>query len=195
MRLNILLTLFILLSFLFIQSCGDEIEFEDLIGDFANGSFKAIRNGEPWEAYAVMGEEIQFPGTFGITSERFNHQGFARESIAFIQVKNIKSKQELYPRIPISERTIDTVRVFYNTSFDDGDVIGDIYKIVREDNENWIQFTEYDPASRRLKGKFEIHLVLAEEEMGRVPEPDAEPTIDFVDGIFDVLAPEWFELN
>ena len=193
MRLNILLTLFILLSFPFIQSCGDEIEFEDLIGDFANGSFKAIRNGEPWEAYAIMGEEIQFPGTFGITSERFNHQGFARESIAFIQVKNIESKQELYPRIPISERTIDTTRVFYTTVLDDGDVNGDEYIVVREGNDNWIQFIEYDPAARRLKGRFEIHLKLSEEEV-RV-EPDAEPTIDFVDGTFDVLAPEGFELE
>ena len=76
---------------------------------------------------------------------------------------------------------------------DDGDVIGDFYDIVREGNENWIQFTEYDPATRRLRGRFEIHLEVAEDEV-RI-EPDAEPAIDFVDGTFDVLAPEGFTLE
>ena len=76
---------------------------------------------------------------------------------------------------------------------DDEDVIGDLYNIIRDGNANWIQFTEYDPATRRLKGRFEIHLKIAEDEV-RI-EPDAAPTIDFVDGAFDVLAPDGFTLE
>ena len=193
MRLNNLLLISLILPLILVQGCGDDVQLEDVIGDFANGTFSATRNGEPWEANAIMGEETQFPGTFGITSERFNSQGFARESMSFIQLKNVISRQELYPRIPISERTRDTTLVFYTTVLDDGDVNGDEYVIVREGNDNWIQFTEYDQATRRLKGTFEIHLKLSEDEV-RI-EPDAEPTIDFINGTFDVLAPEGFVLE
>lgn len=195
MRLNILITLLILSSFVFLQSCGESIEPEDVLGQYADGTFNATRNGQAWEANGFIVQDVRFPSTYVLLVGKFNEQFFRRESFNFSQLINNRDREEVYPRVSFSERTADTIRVSYNTVLDDGDVIGDVYQIVREGNDNWFQFSEYDPATRRLQGRFEIHLVLAEEEMGRVPEPDAEPTIDFVDGTFDVLAPEGFVLE
>jgi len=193
MRLNILVTLFIFSSCVFLQGCGESVEPEDLLGQYADGTLTATRNGEPWEANGFIGEGVRFPDTYVLLVGKFNEQFFRRESFNFSQLVNNRIRKEVYPRVSVSERTADTIRVSYNTVLDDGDVIGDFYEIVREGNDNWVQFTEYDPSSRRLKGRFEIHLKLSEDEIK--VEPDAEPTIDFVDGTFDVLAPEGFVLE
>ena len=192
-RLNKIFTLLVLVSCVFIHGCGESVEPEDLLGQYADGTITATKNEEPWEANGFIGEGVRFPDTYVLLVGRFNEQFFRRESFNFSQLINNRIEKEVYPMVSTSEQTADTVRASYNTVLDDGDVIGDFYEIVRKDNVNWIEFTEYDPVTRRLKGRFEIHLKLSEDEIK--VEPDAEPTIDFVDGTFDVLAPEGFVLE
>ncbi|MGB3465734.1 MAG: hypothetical protein WBA74_10705, partial [Cyclobacteriaceae bacterium] len=124
---------------------------------------------------------------FTLLGSRFNNEGFARKTMSFSRIIIKSNKQKVFPSLPAIERVGDTVRGFYTTVLDDGDVGGDYYEIVTEEGrDNWIQFTEFDEKNRRIIGRFEIHLRLAPKQS---LEPGAEPTIDFVDGTFDVLAP------
>ncbi|MGB3467197.1 MAG: hypothetical protein WBA74_18085, partial [Cyclobacteriaceae bacterium] len=99
-------------------------------------------------------------------------------------------RQEIYPSIPEFDRVSDTVRGFYTTVLDDGDVGGDFYDIDRDGFDNWVQITEYDQKNGRIRGQFEIHLILAENQ-GNI-EPNAPDRIDFIEGTFDVRAPDDF---
>jgi len=159
---------------------------------FSTGNAQATRNGMAWDALGIMDMAPPFEDRWGIIIRRFNERGFARESLSIAKIKNNRTRQELFNDqigVLIDMRP-DTVDVFYTTLVSDGDVLGDVYVLVREGNENWLQITEIDEANRRVKGIFEIHLTLRENN--EFTDPNAEPTIDFVNGSFDLLAPESF---
>lgn len=177
--------LWALVLLIFLMNCNsdDELTRQELL---AMGRVQAVRNGQEWEAQATGDLGIFFPETFAISATRFNELGFRREVLGFSKLQKVFTRQELFT----SAREVDSTAVFYTTLLDDGDVVGDVYDIVREGNENWIQITEIDERNRRVKGEFEIHLKISDTEL--FPEPNAEPTIDFLNGRFDVLAPEVF---
>ncbi len=154
---------------------------------FSSGSISASRNGLIWEGSAIIDESAVFPNVYSFNALRFNEQGFERESLGIAKIKNIRSRQEILSNSVRDEP--DSLGVFYTTVLDDGDANGDFYVLVPETN-NWFQITEVDERNSRIIGEFELHLMLAEDQ-GRL-EPDAEPTIDFISGAFNILAPDNF---
>ena len=183
-RIYLFLSLLIITG---LYSCEEELP----PSIFSNGNANATRNGLDWNAGVFLGITPNFENRWGISIVRFNEFGIKRESLGFDKLKNVKTKQEIFT-VSLTELTFntspDSADVFYTTVIDDGDVIGDFYEVVREGNENWLQIDEI--VNGRVRGRFELHLKLSPNNPSL--EIDAEPTIDFVNASFDVLANDFF---
>lgn len=170
-----LLILSILIPVLY--SCKEE---QSLIPDIYWGEVSAIKNGQPWSGliYARPNE----PYGFYIRIEVFNEQEFHREALTIFKIPNELKKN----RIDTVQAEIDTLLTgaSYATLVDDGDVLGDLFKVYEGEMENYITITSYNEETGEVRGNFEVAFVFGEGVVGTKSDPTAPDTIRFTNGQF-----------
>ncbi|MCH7525096.1 MAG: hypothetical protein IIC74_08820 [Bacteroidetes bacterium] len=154
------------------------------------GNATALKNGVGWSANVYYFTENS-PSNLGFSMgmEVYNNEGLRRENISFIRFKNHFNPQTIYPTNYQIEN--DSIRIFYSTILDDGDVVGDIYDIDTTATNNFIQITSYNSSRAEIKGIFNVSLILTRDSN----EPGTPPqNLVFTNGEFTVkVQREWFE--
>ena len=176
---NLVLLLAVLVSF---QSCKDDPSF---IPDIYWGEVSALKNGQPWKG--LIYAQPNKPYGFFVRIDVFKNQEFHREALTIFKIP-----------YDIQKNTIDTIRfeidtaltgASYATLVDDGDVLGDGFKVYEGETENYITVTSYNEETGEVGGEFEVTFVFSEPG-GNRSDPSAPDTIRFTNGQFHTKVKE-----
>jgi hypothetical protein len=180
--------IFLLSIILFSTSCKED----DASPDIYTGEASALKNGEDWIAVAyfdlISKPAIANPPTYFLRADVFNKAGFWREAFNIRQFESNFSKQKI---VLNSQNEKGLISCDYSTFIDDGDVVGDIYKLDATATNNFIQITNYSSSKAEVEGVFNVSLILSRDD----GEGDAPPEkLEFTNGKFRVkVKREWFE--
>ncbi len=165
---------------IFTTSCRKDIDPE--IQRF--GYFRAKMNGKIWQSSYARGARLWDPydNFAGISGNVSNKKGYLRETINFkipIQVgyHNIRNG------IPTSDLSGRVYTGSYITSQDDGDAGCDYYDVLEENENNWVEITFYDDATKIIKGRFQATFII--DSSRPKCNPKAPDVIRFTEGIFE----------
>lgn len=127
--------------------------------DEFDGKATAVKNGIEWNAECVSGFSNQYPDELFIDMTTFSDEGFRRESFG---VSRIIPEVGKYAIVRPIRDSVGMVIVnnwsSYATLTDDGDVIGDFYKVL-ETEENTIEISSVNLETMTISGKFNISYV------------------------------------
>ncbi|MDO6389558.1 hypothetical protein Q4E40_05435 [Pontibacter sp. BT731] len=70
----------------------------------------------------------------------------------------------------------------YSTLVDDGDVLGDIFKVYGKAVDNYVTITSFNEKTREVKGEFQVTLVF--DQLDNRNDPTAPDTIRFTNERF-----------
>jgi hypothetical protein len=184
--LNDFRLIFLILIFLFTISCKED----DASPNIYTGEASALKNGTEWRSVVMINENNHDTQLSLILSmNTYNKEGFAREGLIIYKVKNSFNKQLIYDTEIDSK--FDSIGCHFSTFIDDGDVVGDIYKLDATATNNFIQITNYSSSKAEVEGVFNVSLILSRDD----GEGDAPPEkLEFTNGKFRVkVKREWFE--
>ncbi len=151
------------------------------------GVASAIKNGQPWSAYSGAGQTSTVGSRSGscaafntleIGIGTYSKEGFRREDMLF---NKIPTGPGTYPLQQFQPCWVDSLPgVWYTTVTDDGDVVGDVYKVVESEN-NFVTVAGVDQRTKEITGTFQVTLAVA-----RYPKthPSVPDTLRFTEGSF-----------
>lgn len=172
------ITICLLLTFLF--SCN-----KDFKPDFENGKAEALKNGTTWEGQARGLDNNQGYGV-DMYYDVFNSEGFLRQRLEFTRIPKTAGSYALYNTF---DQNIGTKSASnYITVVSDGDVTGDLYLIVEDEDLSFITVDSYDENTRWFRGTFQATYYF---DPNRIKyDPNAPDTIKFEMGDFEVKLEE-----
>lgn len=180
--------IFLLSIILCFSSCNED----DASPEKYTGEASALKNGEEWLAKAYVDiitiPEIAAPPTFILRANVYNEQGLWREAFDIRQFEMEFNQQ----KIVLNEQNFKgQISSDFVTLIDDGDVLGDIYKLDTTSNNNFIQITNYNSSRALLEGIFNVSFILFRDD----GEGDVPPEkLKFTNGKFTAkVKKEWFE--
>jgi hypothetical protein len=178
----------LILLLLIITSCSIPIG----PSKYSWGSFSAQMNGKAWgQSYPEGFQEIRadtFQGgnaedqcpeeSHWISFDWYNNKGFHRENLILRKIPLVAGKYKVIPN-PSQCKMTDPVYAMFYTSIDDGDVLGDSYRILST-YDNFVQVDNYDTYTKEIRGKFQLKFVLA----SKAPRHVLPDTLQFTEGRF-----------
>lgn len=169
--------LFFTCIILFLASCKkEETGFQEIP---YCGSAKANLNGQEWSTTKVIGRDLNISdGLFGITMYEENN-GFDVLTQSFIDIPLVEGTYDLH----IWEENGNIGTRF---SFLDGDALLAAHALLESDTLNHITIDEYNPETRRVKGRFHATYVILPPNPWNMPD-----TVRFTDGQFSTQILEW----
>ena len=173
MRYRILI---ILLAFMSLQSCKKD---QSAIPNIYWGEVTAIKNGEVWTGKIYAQSNEPFDG-FTIRVDVYDKWEFQREALFLAKIP-YKEQRNLIDTIKASVDTTLT-GASYATLVDDGDVLGDIFKVYGEKTDNHVTITSYNERTKEVKGEFQVTLIF--DKLDSRSDPSAPDTIRFTNGKF-----------
>lgn len=152
-----------------------------------NGVASAIKNGEPWSAYSGAGQtsvagsrsgSCAAFNTLEISVGTYSREGFSREYMLFNKISTEPGTYSLHAYQPCWVDSLPGVS--YTNMIDDGDVIGDVYKLLESEN-SFVTVAGVDQRTNEISGTFQVTLVI-----DRYPKtgPSAPDTLRFTGGSF-----------
>ncbi len=175
--------IFLLSIILFTTSCKED----DASPDKYTGEASALKNGQEWVAQSFLDQVTDSTHIF--RGNVYNNQGFRRECFDIRHFRSVFHKQQIVTVDRLNE--FGLISTDYNTVLDDGDVLGDIYKLDKTASNNFIQITNYSSSKAEVEGVFNVTMILsrASNDGGTPPEK-----LEFTNGKFRVkVKREWFE--
>lgn len=169
-----------LLLLVFFLSCN-----KDFKPNFENGKVEALKDGIEWEGQARGGENNQGYG-IDMYYDIFSSEGILRQRLSFSRIPKTKGTYALYNTF---DQNIGTKSASnYSTVVSDGDVTGDLYLILEDENKSFITVDSYDENSRWFRGTFQATYYI---DPSRIKyDPNALDTIRFKMGNFEVKLEE-----
>lgn len=168
------LNFIIMILFIGLPSCKKETL--STIPDIYWGEVSATKNGESWTGKVYAGRiRIESYGFF-VTVDVYNGQEFMRERLILSKIPYLEQANTIH--------LVDTVLTdaSYGTLVDDGDVVGDIYKVIEGESDNFVTITSYNEETKEVKGNFQVTFVF--DETDTKSDPTAPDTIRFTSGEF-----------
>lgn len=162
-----------------LQSCKED---PSIIPDIYWGEASAIKNGEPWSGRIYAQPNEPYGYGFDISIDVFNNQEFLREVLHIAKIPYNMSKT----KIDTLDIRVDVTltAASYSSLVDDGDVLGDLFKVYEGEEENYIIITEYNEETGEIRGEFEVAFVFDEGPLGTRSDPTVPDTIRFTNGTF-----------
>ena len=163
-----------------------------------DGEVHALRNGEDASSgftvrlAATTGSPLRcFPGNLTLLAMYSVREDILRQSYA---IENIPLQLGTHPiqRVEIGRQTCgsDTISAYFGTSVSDGDVNGDIYLPVADEN-NIVSITSLDETTGKVEGTFQMTLAI---ELNDYPpyksDANAPDTIRLTQGWFSATVRE-----
>ena len=167
--------------FLVVLSCNKD-NFQP---DFLNGEATAIKNDKAWKGQARGVGNNQGIG-FDLSFTVYNDAGELRQDLVFSKIPQALGNYALFQTTGQETENISGCRFF--TMSHDGDVIGDVYKVVESVEESHITVLSYDDENRILQGTFEI--MLFRDTSRANLNPDNPDMLHFENGEFEVRIQE-----
>lgn len=134
-------------------------EKSELVGRYF-GEITALKNNANWSTKYVSGL-VNYPcfeGKLSVDFLTFNSEGFMRETMTLFNIPKEKGTFKI-SRVNPSNYCIDSsVQAFYATKLDDGDVLGDTYEVLPE--QNFINIISYNPVTKEIKGSFQVSFII-----------------------------------
>jgi hypothetical protein len=162
----------------FLASCNkEEPEFQEIT---YCGSVKAEMNGNEWSTSKITGRQLKNQTTtFTIEMYEEDASGFNILGQSFINIPLAEGVYDL--DIWEENGNIGTRCVFL-----DGDALLATHVLLNSDTLNHITIDEYNPETRKVKGRFHATYVIV------LPNPWNMPdTVRFTDGQFSTQILEW----
>lgn len=172
MKAYLLLILIIIIS----TSCGKD---ENSESEIYNGFAMAKINEEEFNLKPAM---KFFPdhNAYGLTIAYHINENVVRKQLIFAYIAGETSRQLV--RALDSNRK-DTLQASYSTRLQDGDVLGNIYKVNELDNiEDYIELTEFNESTGEVIGEFQASFYVDTSAIFDLSSPD---TITITDGYFE----------
>ena len=160
---------------LFFLSCKKE---EINIGsEYYWGNVSANFNNKEWENGKIHGTSNTLNIGFDIIVDVYNEVGFLRESLHIYQIPKIEGVHSILNSI--HQDSTNQPGALYNTLQDDGDVLGDVYRLVIGEN-NFIEISSIN--GNEVEGAFQVTFAI-DDSRDKV-FPLAPDTIRFTNGFF-----------
>ena len=139
-----------------------------------------MKNGMPWEADLLAGQNLPYNQGIDILIHKFNDRGFKRESFFIFK---IPKETGIYYLEDTNPRTIDSLTgAAYYTLLDDGGVSGDQFDLLLTDEvTDFIEITEI--TDKEVKGNFQMSFI--KDDTYPSADPTAPDTIIFTGGVFE----------
>lgn len=170
-------------------ACQDEDIHEAVVPE---GELSVLLNGEDYLAQFVnrpiaARDEACFADRFILASQYTRPDGTPR---IIFSIVGIPFKPGIYTirraEFSADRCKIDYVYANFSTLISDGDVVGDIYRPVEEEN-NYIAIDTIDLEAQEVSGTFQMTLAIQLSEQDPVKDvPDAPDTIRLTEGRFRV---------
>ena len=147
------------------------------------GEVSILRNGQTWEPQVLASSEAEdLDSNFvGIIFHWYQPEtGFLRESLSFRKTPLNRIGDTIEVDNSYFLELTGTIRGFYVTVLQSGDVAGDVYEVL-ESEENYLIVTSWDAEKREIKGEFQASFLFAGELHST---PDAPDTLRFSQGYF-----------
>jgi hypothetical protein len=147
---------------------------------YYRGIATANLNGQRWTAKVHMAPNPQNDNFFDIIIDRYNSEGFLRESLFIFEFKLMPGPQKIYRAD--ARDSIYVAGCNYFTLTDDGDVLCDAYNVSVSDTLfNHITLAKTNHPTRTVAGKFDLRLII-----DQVPKCNAaaKDTLVFTNGSF-----------
>lgn len=149
------------------------------------GEGQASKNGILWEGQINV--SVLEDDKISISIKKLSEQGFVRNNLFFTGI----SKEVGIINIHTAEfggltpNTDNKPSSFYSTSLDDGDVTGDIFRLIEDHPDNYFEITSYDDRKGKMEGVFNLTFEF-DDRYGRDPVDATEPDsiITFTNGSF-----------
>ena len=90
-------------------------------------------NGVAWSGLIRAAWDVNGSGTLGIIIDKYNEEGFLRQSFSLFALKPLVGNQKIY-RYELSDVSIHSATARYFTATDDGDVGCDVYNVMAGDS-------------------------------------------------------------
>ena len=162
-----------------IQSCEEE---QSIIPDVYWGEVSATKNGQPWSGLIYAQPNEPYGYGFSISIDVYNKQEFLRESLHIAKIPYEFGRN----RIDTLGIRVDTLltAASYATLVNDGDILGDLFKVYEGETESFISITSYNEKTGEVSGDFEVIFVFGEGVVGTKSDPTAPDTVRFANGKF-----------
>jgi len=148
------------------------------------GIATATKNGTEWEGKCISGYDNQYPDELFFDITTYSPEGFRRESFGIFRIDQIGTFNVTLPLRDSIGMMLNKYWSSYSTLIDDGDVLGDLYKVL-ESEKNTVEITTIDYESMIITGKFNISYI---NTYDTIPAPD---TIRFENGEFQAKIENW----
>jgi len=154
-------------------SCQKEESFSPFVWPYW-GEATALKNGSVWTP-KVIGLQIENDtSTYSLQLDLYNSADIWRNALTIWGLK----KNELGSFKITSDSIPEIISCFYTTILEDGDVLGDVFKLDKS-VENFIDVTEINGSE--IKGKFNVTLI---RDTSRPNYLETSDTLRFTDGQF-----------
>lgn len=155
--------------------------------DYSQGHVVALLNGETWET-SGSGIFLSDDTFVSVSFVVFNDAGLTREALGFSGIPLQQGMYSLGTKRVNNEDSL-VIRTSYLTLISDGDVIGDVYKLVEGGSFiSSLTVESYDETSRILKGGFNAKYL--RDPSFPLRNPDSPDTLLFEMGEFEVQIEE-----
>lgn len=159
----------LLCGLFFFISCQkhDGIDFErNYVGEAS-----AKKNGKRWKGrvLASKGDSI-----FSILIINTSSEGFDRGHLSLNSLPLAVGKYDL-----------SAINAKYTTFLDDGHIIGNPYKFIESDPDNYFEITKYKEDKNKIKGEFALTFEFDDRLGSKVDDSEAE-TLVFTKGSFSI---------
>ena len=162
-----------------------------------NGDVTVLMNGEDIPAHlsnrvvaGINSPTSCYPGKLTIWSNYYIGENISRMS--FI-INNVPPNVGKYPiaRVEFGNRdcSTDTIPGYFHTSIADGDVGGDTYLPIEEED-NFVSIDAYNEATREIAGTFQMTLVIRLEDHNPQKVSGLPDTIRLTEGRFEAILEE-----
>jgi hypothetical protein len=138
------------------------------------GEASALKNGVIWKPKVIALQDELNPLYFGINFDLYNNADIWRNALTIWGIK----KGDIGVFKISSDSIPEYISCFYTTILEDGDVLGDVFKLDKT-KENTVEITEI--SGNEITGKFNVTLI---RDISRPNYLESSDTLRFTDGVF-----------
>ncbi|MFK8008750.1 MAG: hypothetical protein AB8H03_20490 [Saprospiraceae bacterium] len=169
--------LFFICAILLLASCKkEEPEFQEIT---YCGSARAEMNGEKWSTSKITGRQLKHQTSIFTLDMFEENNGFNVLAHSLINIPLAEGRYDLH--IWEENGNIGTRFVFL-----DGDALLGGHVLLESDTLNHVTIDEYDPETRRVRGRFHATYVVVPPNTWNLPD-----TVRLTDGQFSTQILEW----